>query len=76
MPSKICYIDDEFDSLVDFQDLFQQTSDTSVNSYKDIVTREFDGFTCYSVDVKICECALTWWQIKEQKFPTVASFAQ
>jgi hypothetical protein len=76
MPSKICCIDDEFDWLVDSQDLFQQTNDTSVDSYKDIVTREFDGFTRNFIDVKICKCTLTWWQIKEQKFPTIASFAQ
>lgn len=69
MPSKICCIDDEFDSLVDSQDLFQQTSDTSANSYKDIVTRDLDGFTCYSIDAKSCKCVLTWWQIKRTKVP-------
>lgn len=76
MPTKICCIDDEFDSLVDSQILFQQINDTSVDSYKDIVTEELNGFIHYFIDVESYKCALTWWQIEEQKFPTIASFTR
>ncbi len=55
MPNKINYIDDEFGSLVDSLDLFQQTNDTNANTYKDSVTRELGGFHHYFIDAQRCK---------------------
>jgi hypothetical protein len=42
-----------------FHDIFQQTN-TSANSYKDIVIRELDWFCHYHIDGKNNKCALKY----------------
>jgi len=51
MPSKSTCLHNEFTSFVVFHDIFQQTN-TSANSYKDIVIRELDRFCHYHIDGK------------------------
>jgi len=55
---------EESTSLVDSQDLFQQTN-TIVDTYKDIVCQKLGSFRRYHVDAESCSCALTWWQTEE-----------
>jgi hypothetical protein len=66
---------EESTSLVDSQDLFQQTN-TIVDTYKDIVCQKLGSFHRYHVDAKSCSCALTWWQTKKQKFPKLIALAR
>jgi hypothetical protein len=55
MPSRYTCLYDESTSSVDFQGFFQQ-SNTSANTYKDIVTRELGGFCHYPINGKHCKC--------------------
>jgi hypothetical protein len=65
MHNKINYIDDEFDSLVDSLDLFQQTNDTNANTYNNIVTKEL-GAQRY-------KCVFNMVANKRIKFPHYCS---
>jgi len=53
-------------------EFFFQTTSTTVNTYKDPMSRELVRFCQYPIDVENCKCLLSWWLKEQNKFPTLA----
>jgi hypothetical protein len=66
---------EDLESQGNVEDFFQTIS-TNVDTYMDLVSREFIGFHRYPIDVENYKCPLFWWHEEQNKFPTLTILAR